>query len=211
MLCDFDGTISTNDIGHNVIRRFANDGWEDINRAYCAGKIGSQDAYRKAASLFRVTKDEILNYVLGFDCLDSHFIAFYHYCQEIGFDVKIVSDGLDFYIEAILDKYDLGGIAFYSNEVVFHENGSLSVLFPWHNEECNRCGNCKTSILKRFSPCYERVVYIGDGYSDVCPAKYADVVFAKSILFEKCVENDMGCIHYRNFGDVKRYLKKTYS
>jgi len=211
VLCDFDGTISTSDIGYNVIRRFAGDGWEEINRAYCSGEIGSQNAYRKIAALFRVTKEELLEYVLAYDYLDSHFIAFHRYCKEMGFDVKIVSDGLDFYIEALLNKYDLGEIDFYSNEVVFHDDGSLSVTFPWHNEECNRCGNCKTSILKRLSSDYERVVYIGDGYSDVCPAKYADVVFAKSILFEKCLENDMGCNHYRNFDDVKKYFMETYS
>lgn len=208
VLCDFDGTVTTNDMGYNVIRRFARDGWEEINRAYCAGEIGSQDAYRKTASLFRVTKDEILSYIFDLDCVDPHFADFYQYCKKEGFAVKIVSDGLDFYIEAILGKYGLEEIEFYSNKVVFHDDRTLSIMFPWHNETCDRCGNCKKSILERFSDDYDRVVYVGDGYSDVCPSGYADVVFAKSILYEKCVESGMRCIHYENFGDVKNTLKK---
>jgi 2-hydroxy-3-keto-5-methylthiopentenyl-1-phosphate phosphatase len=195
-------------MGYDVIRRFAGDGWKEINDAYCSGDIGSKDAYNRVASLLTATKDEILTYVLQFDSVDSHFEAFYRYCVQKGFEFKIVSDGFDFYIEAILEKYGLCEIEFYSNNVIFHEDRTLTVTFPWHNNQCDKCGNCKRSVLKKLRRNFETVIYIGDGYSDVCPAEEADLVFAKSILYEKCLESDISTIHYGNFDDVKKYLEK---
>ena len=208
VISDFDGTIASNDMGHEVIRRFAGEGWEEINRAYCAGELGSRDAYRRAAALFRVDREELRRFVLKHCALDPYFREFYHYCTTRGFDLKIVSDGLDFYIGVMLEESGLGEIDFYANALVFRPDGMLTIEFPHYNEECERCGNCKSSFLKRHRPFYERIVYIGDGYSDVCPAMDADLVFAKSILYEKCVEHGKECIHYENFNDIKAYLKK---
>lgn len=208
VISDFDGTIASNDMGHQIISRFAGEGWEEINRAYCAGELGSREAYLKAASLFRVGREELRQFILKYSVLDEYFVDFYRYCVAKEFDFKVVSDGLDFYIAVILETHGLGEIDFYANTLVFHGDRKLSIEFPHYNEECERCGNCKSSFLKTYRPLYGRIIYIGDGYSDVCPAMNADLVFAKSILYEKCVEHGKECIHYKNFNDIKDYLEK---
>jgi 2-hydroxy-3-keto-5-methylthiopentenyl-1-phosphate phosphatase len=58
---------------------------------------------------------------------------------------------------------------------------------------------------------YNRIIYIGDSYSDVCPSRIADLVFAKFILYEKCRENGTACIRYDNFSDVMEYLIGYFS
>ena len=49
--CDFDGTICTVDMGNEILNRFTGEGWNEIDRAYCAGEIGSRDAYSRVVSL----------------------------------------------------------------------------------------------------------------------------------------------------------------
>ena len=209
IISDFDGTLSPKDVGYKVLRHFAaDDGWEIISQAYEAGEVGSQEAYTRAASLFRVSREEMLRYVESFGTIDPYFRNFYDFCTENSFDVKIVSDGLDFYIEAILKKYDLQEIEYYANAVIFHTDETLSIEFPYRNVDCNKCGNCKSSILEKCRSVYEKIIYIGDGHSDVCPALKADVVFAKNILYRKCLENGKECILYSNFGDIKKCFTK---
>jgi 2-hydroxy-3-keto-5-methylthiopentenyl-1-phosphate phosphatase len=77
------------------------------------------------------------------------------------------------------------------------------------SEECGRCGTCKRSLLDRFRSDYDRIIYIGDGYSDVCPARAADQVFAKPILHEKCMKNGTPSLLYNDFGDIRRCLGKS--
>jgi 2-hydroxy-3-keto-5-methylthiopentenyl-1-phosphate phosphatase len=192
VLCDFDGTICTVDMGNKILNRFTGEGWDEIDRAYCADEIGSRDAYTQVASLFRGTRSQMLEYVSNYERLDPHFSDFYQFCR--------------INIDAILRKHNLQDIEFFSNVVVFPDSNTLSIEFPRINNQCEKCGTCKNSVLKQYRLEYDRVIYVGNGHSDVCPAKDADLVFAKDVLYEKCVQNGTSCIHYENFGDIREYL-----
>jgi 2-hydroxy-3-keto-5-methylthiopentenyl-1-phosphate phosphatase len=205
ILCDFDGTICTVDMGNELLNHFTNDEWEEVDHAYCSGEIGSRDAYSRVSSLFSGTRAELLEFIGRRGVLDLHFPAFYEYCLESGLDLKIVSDGLDIYISAILRKYHLEGIEYFTNLAIF-QDGKLSIEFPQMSDECGRCGTCKNGVLNKFRPDYESIIYIGDGHSDFCPSKDADLVFAKGILHKKCMESGRSCEYYENFNDVHDYI-----
>lgn len=211
IICDFDGTACAVDMGNRVLDRFAGEGWKEIDRAYSVDEIGSRLAYTRVASLFRGTKGEMLEFVNMHALLDPYFLQFCNFCLERGFDLKIASDGLDFYIDAVLDKYGLTEIQYYSNAVTKWHREGISIEFPYQNDLCGKCGTCKTSIVKSYTSQYQRVIYIGDSYSDVCPARNADLVFAKYILYEKCRKNGTACIPYENFRDVMDYLNQHLS
>ncbi len=58
---------------------------------------------------------------------------------------------------------------------------------------------------------YEQIIYIGDGHSDICPSRCADLVFAKEVLLKKCEEE--GTTPYQSFHDfsaISEYLKKIF-
>jgi HAD superfamily phosphoserine phosphatase-like hydrolase len=118
-------------MGNEILNRFTGEGWSEIDRAYCAGEIGSRDAYSRVVSLLKGSKSQMLEFVSASEKLDPHFPEFYTYCREKQMDVKIVSDGLDFYIDAILKKYNLQDIEYFSNVVVFRNGNSLSSI-PSH-------------------------------------------------------------------------------
>ncbi len=209
IVCDFDGTVCRVDMGNKILDRFADRGWKEIDRAYSVDEIGSRQAYTLVASLFKGSRRKMVEYVHRHALLDPFFVDFCRFCAKRGYDLKIASDGLDFYISAVLHKHGLDDIEFFSNAVTFCAGEGLLIDFPHLNQLCGRCGTCKTNIVKGFSSQYERIIYVGDSYSDVCPAKTADLVFAKYILYEKCQKNGTACIPYENFGDVMQYLMKN--
>ncbi len=211
VVCDFDGTVCNVDMGNKILDRFADEGWREIDRAYSIDEIGSRVAYTRVASLVRGERGQMEEYVHRHALLDPYFAEFYMFCAGRGYDLKIASDGLDFYISAILQKHGLDDIEFFSNAVTFFSGEGLSIDFPYLNHLCGKCGTCKTNIVKGFSSQYQRIIYIGDSYSDVCPAKNADLVFAKYILYDKCRKNGTPCIQYENFHDIMDYLSKKGS
>jgi 2-hydroxy-3-keto-5-methylthiopentenyl-1-phosphate phosphatase len=207
ILCDFDGTVSSHDIGHELIKRFMKGDWKEIDESYTAGKIGSMAAYKRIEFLLKVSAEEMAAYALSLNTMDPTFAEFYRFCRDRGFDFKIVSDGLDFYIGLILKRHGLGEIEYFSNAIRFHGDRSVSIEFPRFNEECARCGTCKSALLLQYRENYSRIIYIGDGYSDVCPAQHADIVFGKRILYEKCRQKSKACIYYRDFRDIMNSLQ----
>jgi 2-hydroxy-3-keto-5-methylthiopentenyl-1-phosphate phosphatase len=53
-------------------------------------------------------------------------------------------------------------------------------------------------------------VYVGNGYSDRCPAEHADVVLAKGELLDHCRSQGIEHIAFDNFRDVERELTERY-
>jgi len=211
VISDFDGTICTVDVGNKVLSHFTQKSWGDIDREYIKGSIGSREAYRKIAPLMEASPARLNAFVLKQAKIDPFFLRFYRLAKKKGVDVKIVSDGLDFYIRAIMGKHRLSEIEYFSNAVVFGNDDSLTFDFPEANELCGRCGTCKNKILNDHRLMYEKIIYIGNGHSDICPSRYADLVFAKEVLLQKCEEE--GTTPYRPFHDfsaIHEYLKRNF-
>jgi 2,3-diketo-5-methylthio-1-phosphopentane phosphatase len=207
VIADFDGTVSPMDVGYDVLQRFTSRGWDEIDRAYCSGEIGSKEAYSRIAALIAGTREEMSEFVRSRARVDPHFVPFHAFCRAEGIDLKILSDGLDFYIDLVLRKDGLVDIPFFSNVARFRDGRGFTIEFPEANPACDRCGTCKSLILERLRPSFDRVIYIGDGYSDVCPAEKADIVFAKGILYSTFMKKGLSCIRYGDFGDVLRYIR----
>lgn len=55
------------------------------------------------------------------------------------------------------------------------------------------------------------IVYVGEGYSDRCPAQFADFVFAKDELQKFCQEKNISYFLYNSFDDVVERVKDILS
>jgi 2-hydroxy-3-keto-5-methylthiopentenyl-1-phosphate phosphatase len=210
VITDFDGTLSLTDVGYEVLLQFSSQGWDDIDRDYCEGRIGSKEAYGRICAILGGTREDMLQFVAENTVIDPHFEEFYAFCRESGIDVKVVSDGLDFYIDFVLRRHGLSDIPFYSNVMTFQDGKPRAIEFPHANETCNKCGTCKSNILESYQAGYGKIVYVGDGYSDLCPARKADLVFAKGILWTRLSGSEQkGVRKYRSFHDVKEFLSKN--
>lgn len=208
VLCDFDGTVSQEDVGNLLFRTFARAGDPgDVVERWKRGEISSRECLEREASLARCSAADFQEFVLA-RRLDPYFKDFHDFARQRGIEVVVLSDGLDRYIEQMLFRNGLGGIDVYSNHArVVGED--LRVEFPWYDMlDCTDCGCCKTHHLYRYREQGYFIVYVGDGLSDRCPCEKADLVFAKGDLLEHCRSNHISCIEFSNFRDVEREVLK---
>lgn len=208
ILCDFDATISAQDMGYVLVNRFSSGDWEEIDREFCEGKIGSKEAYSRIAKIMSGDESSVLRFVEEHSMIDPSFSIFYRYCHEAGIDIKIVSDGLDFYIRKILEIHHLSEIPFYANRTHFRDREGIDISFPYSTEECGLCGTCKKKIIQTYRKEYDSIYFVGDGLSDRCAAREADFVFAKDSLYTYCIKNEITCHFFKNFQEILNDLKK---
>ena len=208
ILCDFDGTISLRDMGYVLLNRFSSGDWKAIDREFCEGKIGSKEAYSRIAKIIKGDEESVLHFVRTHSDIDPHFVSFYSYCRERGIDVKIVSDGLDFYIKTLLELHRLSEIPFYANCTRFHPGDKMEFSFPFASEECGLCGTCKKKLVQIHRNEYDSILFVGNGLSDRCAAREADFAFAKDPLYSYCIQHDITCHFFETFHEILFDLKK---
>jgi 2-hydroxy-3-keto-5-methylthiopentenyl-1-phosphate phosphatase len=208
VVSDFDGTISTRDISYEILDRFSSGGWEGIDEAYVKGEIGSKEAFRLILERITAPRAELVNFIDGLDVIDPTFPDFYRYVKERGIDLVILSDGFEFYIRRMLAKAGLDGIPVYANDVVEDSTGKLVPIFPYYNPDCDRCGNCKSDVIKRLKEEHDWVIFVGDGYSDRCASQVADTLFAKRLLMRHAAEERLPFTYFHDFSDIRAEFDK---
>lgn len=202
VVCDFDGTITKKDTINDFLDRFADKKWLEIEEDWISGKISTCDAMHSQFGMIKGMTEEIFDNFFETVQIDNYFQDFYNLCKARNIKITIVSDGFEYFIKKILSKYEINDIDIYSNHFEYN-GGNFIMEFPYKNTQCQRgAGTCKCSFIKNFKKDYNRVIYIGDGASDFCPASKADFLFAKDRLLEYCEKNNISCVKYTNFNEV---------
>jgi 2-hydroxy-3-keto-5-methylthiopentenyl-1-phosphate phosphatase len=199
---DFDGTITRQDTCKAMVQAFARDGWQELNQLWERKELSTEECANRTFELFRATPSDIAKLMDSME-IDDYFIDFLDLCRSNDYQVYILSDGYDFNIQTILHKYHID-VPYYANRLVY-TNG-FKIECPYFNESCGKCGTCKTNLMSSLGGNECQTIYIGDGYSDTCPASHANVVFAKDELYNFCLDNQIHAIQYKNFNDIIRNL-----
>lgn len=210
IICDFDGTISSRDVGHHFMGSFVEDkvAWEELLGKWKLGLISSKECLEKEFSWLRATREDLDRFIDG-EKIDPYFKDFADFVNRGKYEFMILSDGLDYYIDFMLMKFGLGYLDFKANHLVVSEDSLERLEFPWYNPDgCTMCANCKASHVDELKDQGYYTVYIGNGYSDRCPSEKADLVFAKDDLLSHCRQKNIECIPFGNFRDVERELTK---
>ncbi|MEE9269943.1 MAG: MtnX-like HAD-IB family phosphatase [Candidatus Krumholzibacteria bacterium] len=210
VLCDFDGTVAREDVGHLLFSTFADEALTGpVVERWKRGEISSRECLEHEASLAEVSPEELDRFI-NRRKLDPYFKDFVDFARRRHIEVVIVSDGLDHYVEKMLIRSGLGELEYYANAL--HFNGEkLAVSFPYYDlRDCRDCGNCKTHHLERYKKAGYYTVYVGDGLSDRCPCTYSELVFAKGDLLDFCKANDVDHVEFKNFRDVERELVQRF-
>lgn len=203
---DFDNTITCFDVLDDLIERFSIDKkWMKFEDLWRKGKIGSRECLKKQLASVRITRKELSDYLSSVK-VDRNFKKILELLKKKGIRPSILSDNFSFIIKQILRKNHISPIRLWSNKLKFKKN-RIFPYFPHVNVSCFRCGHCKKNNLLKHHFGY-KMFYIGDGLSDVCPAEYADVVFAKGSLLKHFRKKKKQCIAIKDLGGVYSYLKK---
>jgi 2-hydroxy-3-keto-5-methylthiopentenyl-1-phosphate phosphatase len=205
VLTDFDGTITTVDVAEIILERFAPGRWQGIEALHRARKIGTRETMARQFALVRGTQDALLEEVQAEARMDPAFPAFLRFCRSRGIGVEIVSEGLDFYVTALLAQWGLD-VPVRTNRTVF-QGGRVRIEYPFADPTCTLCGACKLRRLFELRVAGGRIVYIGDGDSDLCPAVEADVVFAKKRLADLCASESIPCHRFESFAEIQKEME----
>lgn len=207
-IVDFDGTTSVRDVQVSILDRFSPVDWRAIEREILSKGEKSRQYLPAIYAHWNTPQHVVEQFVDSEMAIDPHFPAFVAWCRKHGYPVEIVSDGLDVYIKLLLSKYGLNNIQFRSNHIEMTAQGAR-LDFPYSSPSCGKCGNCKLSrVLEVKANPAVKVVYIGDGISDECPAPHADILFAKGSLAHYCEQNKIDFIAFSDFSDVLHHLQE---
>ncbi|MBN2070426.1 MAG: MtnX-like HAD-IB family phosphatase [Candidatus Krumholzibacteriota bacterium] len=208
IVCDFDGTITVRDVGHHFFGKFVRDRalWEDTLEKWKIGLISSRECLLKELELIDAGREDLDRFIEK-ESFDPYFKDFIDFCDRNDFEFVILSDGLDYYIDSMLMDRGFGYLDYRANHVVFDEGKISNIEFPYFNTcDCTLCGNCKKFHLDQLKKKGYKTVYIGNGYSDRCPAEHADIIFAKDDLLSHCRQKKLDHVKFSNFRDVEREL-----
>lgn len=202
---DFDGTICPQDVSEELLSRFADSSWRDIDRQFQRGEIGSRECLTRQGALVRASREEMLRHALDRFAVDPSFPGFVSWAREVGMEVSVASDGFGFYVEPMLAAAGVEGVSILTNETT-HLGGAPRFSFPSGHPECIGCGTCKMLAVRGSRERLGPVAFVGEGHSDQYGALYADVVFAKQHLADLCRRDGIPFLPWEDFDDVRRGL-----
>ena len=198
---DFDGTISTVDVGVHVLTRAAPDGWRAVDAQFRRGTIDSRECILDEWEL--VQGDEATLRAIAAEVeLDPGVGPLVDALRSAGAEVTVVSDGFGFYVEDAVRPF---GLDVLTNAVDFT---TRELQFPHEDRccPCASCGTCKQAPLKDAQHRGRSTMLIGDGASDRKAALLADVVFAKDALASWCAAFGVEFVPFATLADVHRKL-----
>jgi 2-hydroxy-3-keto-5-methylthiopentenyl-1-phosphate phosphatase len=204
---DFDGTVTLEDISYLLLDRFSGGDWHMYLDEYASGDISVGSFNQSAFGMIKADEKTLTDFVLNSPrtVIRPGLKDFTDYCAVQGLKIIVVSNGLTFYIKAILKKLDIEGPEIHAAENVFSPAGMrVRYLDPDGKEVDTGFKETYTDMLLREG---HEVIYIGNGSSDISPARKARYVFATANLLRRCRLENLNCYPYEDFHDVIETMK----
>ena len=208
VLCDFDDTTAVENVAELVMERFGGEEWLDFRRRFREGDLTLRQYQEMAFNSVRANRDEMMEAVRERATLRPGFKEMYDYCRRREVPLAVVTNGLDFYVEALIKREGLDGLPVYAVQTRFSNNGP-AFSYPHAREGCSDYGNCKCKVLEEFRKDGFRVIYAGDSRSDYCAAAHADLVFAHKGLTSFCRTYGINYLPLNDFFDVLNVVKQV--
>jgi len=203
--CDFDGTITEEDVSFMMLDAFGSGDWRQLFRDYEAGRISVGQFNTKAFSTVRADRESLLGAVRGKVTVRPGFPELIACCRRKGTRFVIVSNGLDFYIDEILRGMKMGDLEVFAARTSFHPGGlQVQYIGP---DGSYLDSDFKLAYVNLFLNEGYRVIYIGNGASDIAPARKSHFIFATGTLLEHCRETNLDCVPFTNLNEVVKVLE----
>lgn len=203
--CDFDGTVTEKDISYLILDTFANGDWKKLVADYRENKISVDYFNKQAFAMVRASKETLIEFVRGKAKLRPGFKELIDYCHERDFRLVIVSNGLDFYLDVILNDAGIRNIEVFAAQTKFCPEGiKVQYIGPDGNQAND---GLKEIYTKLFLAEGYRLICLGNGVSDIYPARLAHHVFARDDLLSHCTKENIACTPFNDLNDVVEDLK----
>jgi 2-hydroxy-3-keto-5-methylthiopentenyl-1-phosphate phosphatase len=205
ILVDFDGTITARDADFVIAdaargEEAARAVYGPLAEAYEGLRISLAQYFEGYLAGLGLSAAEIAQHVGVVPCRPG-FPGLVAACRARGWGLRVVSEGLDAYIRPMLEALGAGDLELSCNRLVEGPEGPR-VLPPLDGEACERCLNCKGAHVRRARARGQRVAMVGNGASDLCAAREADLVFARDTLAQLCAAEGLPFVAWEAFEEV---------
>lgn len=206
--CDFDGTITRHDTLHLIVEEFGAPGvWSAIEPRLLSGRISLERAIEEQFAQVRADPRQVQELVLAEAGLRDGFRDLVEWAAAGGHRLVVLSSGFRSVITRLLDHWGLDHLELSCHEAHFSPRGTR---LEWSDRgaPCPECGRaCKRHDLCRFG-LGRPLVYIGDGVSDRCASRAADLIFARADLARYLDAEGCAYTPFDDFHQVLRRLRR---
>jgi 2-hydroxy-3-keto-5-methylthiopentenyl-1-phosphate phosphatase len=206
--CDFDGTITCRDTLHLIVEEFGAPGvWSAIEPRLLGGEISLEEAMQEQFAQVRATPAQIDDLVKAHAGLRPGFREFVDWAGGRGHPIVVLSSGFHSVISSLLRAWGLDHLPLTCHEAVFSTEGTR-LVWSDRGDACTACGRrCKRHDLSA-AGLGRPLAYVGDGVSDRCVARAADIVFARADLARHLRHDDVPFTPFEDFHQVRRRLER---
>ena len=195
-LLDYDGTMTTHECNEVALQPFVGDEWWTLEEESYNDRMSHAEVFDRQIGLITAPRAELIRRLLEVAEPMPGLRDFFTELQTRDGHSAIVSAGIREAIEAFWRREQLPPMRLFASELVGAGAGGGP---PYHLEfssalgDCPRCGlaSCKAAVLRALRRPGDVVLVFGDGPSDLCPAREADLVFARGHLAERCADEGL--------------------
>jgi len=154
--------------------------------------------------MVKADRQSLLEAIKGQVKVRAGFHELVVYCRRKGFLLVIVSNGLDFYITAILNHIGIEDIPVFAAQTRFLPEGmQVQYVGP---DGGHLPDGLKEAYVSSFLRSGYEVVYVGNGPSDFPAAKRCHHIFATGELLDYCKKANLDYNAFTDFNDIVRAL-----
>lgn len=190
-LLDYDGTMTTHECNEIALQRFVGDAWRPLEVEVKADRMSHAECFDRQVQMVPAPRAEFVGALVEAAEPSPGLAEFFAELARRAGRGAVVSAGISDAIEAFWEREGLPPIEIYASTLIGEGPDAGP---PYHLEfspelgDCPRCGpdSCKAAILRALRRPGDIVLVFGDGASDLCPAREADLTFARGHLAERC-------------------------
>jgi HAD superfamily phosphoserine phosphatase-like hydrolase len=188
---DYDGTATTRECIEVVLQDLVGDAWRPFEDEVRAGRLGHAEGLDRQIGLVEAPRAELLGAMTTAAEPAPGLGDFLAAVRAGGGHAVVVSAGFREAIEAVWRRHGLPPVELAASELVGAGRAGgppYHVAYSPRLGDCPRCGpaSCKAAVLRALRRPGDTVWVFGDGASDLCPAREADLVFARGHLAGLC-------------------------
>lgn len=196
---DFDDTIVIENTARLLFERFAAPGWPGLEAHYREGRLTVEQYNAAVLQTFEAPREELMEFTAAAVTVRPGFLELLDWAKWNDWLPVVVSNGFDFYVDAVLDGLGLDRLARHAGRTRFDYRWQVAYYSP---RGVVLEAAFKVSYAASFKNAGDFVVYVGDGESDVEAARLAPVVFARETLLARLDAVHPRLYPFETFHDV---------
>lgn len=206
ILClDFDDTIVLENTARLVFEKFAAPTWRDFEASYHAGRLSVEQFNAAALGTVEASADELKEFSASAVTPRAGLLELLDWAHWNDWLVTVISNGFDFYVDALLDGIGADRVARHAGRTRFDYRWRVTYLSP---RGIALEDGFKLSYAAAFQNSGDFVAYVGDGASDVPAARLAQAVFARDTLLSRLTGEHARLRPFETFHEVVEVLER---